>query len=280
MATSLIEASTSDAYEWRDSDTLKLCHEISSRLDSLTDAINHLSAWRLEALQAAFMPSNFLTELTVIAAAISRCKSQVRMPVGSLLRQVQSLLYGSAFPSKLESELRGKIDLNRHMDQLRSQVASLEIQVSNFNNRRAELVTAKWERLALGLLAESRDSFFRQVHQDIVSYVKSLHGAVRALKQDALLLAGSSTGSHAAVAAAASAAGGAGAMVVSSKDAEDWAKRECALSIMGVPFVRVCFADAMCRGPPPAHPCCRRREIRARLGDERAQVEIGCSAIV
>lgn len=237
MATSLIEASTSDAYEWRDSDTLKLCHDISSRLDSLTDAINHLSAWRLEALQAAFMPANFLTELTVIAAAISRCKSQVRMPVGSLLKQVQSLLCGSAFPSKLESELRGKIDLNRHMDQLRSQVASLEIQVSNFNNRRAELVAAKWERLALGLLADSRDSFSRLVHQDIVSYVKSLHGVVRALKQDAVLLAGSGFGPHSAVAAAASTAGGARASVVSSKDAEDWAKREYYLLFTVIPSV-------------------------------------------
>ncbi len=163
-----MQASAPDVYDWQDSDTLKLCLEISTRLDSLTDAINHLSAWRLEALQAGFMPANFLTELTVVAAAISRCKSQVRMPVASLLRQVQSLLSGSAFPSKLESELRGKIDLNRHMDQLRAQVASLEIQVSKFSSRRAELVASKWERLSLALLADSRDAFSSSVRQDMV----------------------------------------------------------------------------------------------------------------
>jgi hypothetical protein len=217
-----MQASPSDLYDWQDSDTLKLCHEISTRLDSLTDAINHLSAWRLEALQSGFMPANFLTELTVVAAAISRCKSQVRMPVASLLRQVQSLLSGSAFPSKLESELRGKIDLNRHMDQLRAQVASLEIQVSNFSSRRTELVAAKWERLSLGLLADSREAFCSSVHQDIVGYVKSLHAAVRALKQDGMLLASAGPGTHAAAGGAAR-----GVAAVSSKDADDWAKREC-----------------------------------------------------
>jgi len=88
MTTLALEASSSDKYEWQDSDTLKLCQEISSRLDSLTDSINHLSAWRLEALQAGFMPSNFLTELTVIAAAISRCKSQVRQFLCSLIAKL------------------------------------------------------------------------------------------------------------------------------------------------------------------------------------------------
>ena len=112
------------------------------------------------------------------------------MPVASLLRQIQSLLSGSVFPSKLEAELRGKIDLNRHMDQLREQVAALEVQISSYNSRRAELVAAKWERVSMGVLAESREAFSRSAHRDIVSYVKSLHGMVRALKQDAALGSG------------------------------------------------------------------------------------------
>ncbi len=226
MATLSLEVSSPDLYDWQDSDTLKLCHDISTRFDSLTDAINHFSAWRLEALQAGFMPANFLTELTVIAAAISRCKSQVRLPVGSLLRQVQSLLSGSAFPSKLESELRGKIDLNRHMDQLRSQVASLEVQVSNFSNRRSELVAAKWQRCTLALLDDSRDAFCRSAHQDIVSYVKSLHATVRALKHDALVHSSSKSGSGAPAAFGGSSSATKEASTVFSKESEDWAKRE------------------------------------------------------
>jgi hypothetical protein len=227
MAVALMEISTADQYDWQDSDTLKLCHEISTRLDHLSDSINHLSAWRLEALQVGFIPANFLTELTVIAAAISRCKSQVRMPVGNLLRQIQSLLSGSSFPSKLEAELRGKIDLNRNTDKLRDQLAALEIQISNFKNRRSELVTAKWERLSLNLLSESHDAFSRSVHRDIVSYVKTLQGIVRALKQDSAIIASSSSSASVLGPAAfgpAVSRGSAGA--ASSKDADDWAKRE------------------------------------------------------
>jgi hypothetical protein len=230
MATALFEASSPDKYDWQDSDTLKLCHEISTKLDSLTDAINHLSAWRLEALEVGFIPANFLTELTVIAAAISRCKSQVRMPVGNLLRQIQSLLSGSSFPSKLEAELRGKIDLNRHTDQLRDQLAALEIQISSFKNRRSELVAAKWERLSLNLLAESHEAFSRTVHRDIVSYVKTLQGIVRALKQDAAMRSSAASSSSVLGPGAGNAAvSRAPASIASSKDADDWAKRECSL---------------------------------------------------
>jgi hypothetical protein len=225
MATVLMEISSSDQYDWQDSDTLKLCHEISTRLDSLSDSINHLSAWRLEALQVGFIPANFLTELTVISAAISRCKSQVRMPVGNLLRQIQSLLSGSSFPSKLEAELRGKIDLNRHTDKLRDQLAALELQISHFKNRRSELVTAKWERLSLNLLADSHEAFSRSVHRDIVSYVKTLQGIVRALKQDSAMRESSNSSSSVLGPSAVASKGGVG--VVSSKDADDWAKREC-----------------------------------------------------
>jgi hypothetical protein len=149
------------------------------------------------------------------------------MPVASLLRQIQSLLSGSVFPSKLEAELRGKIDLNRHMDQLREQVAALEVQISSYNSRRAELVAAKWERMSLGLLADSREAFSRSAHRDIVSYVKSLHGMVRALKQDAAL----GTGLHAASMPAASLARGPAA-AASSKEADEWAKREIRVTIL------------------------------------------------
>jgi hypothetical protein len=150
------------------------------------------------------------------------------MPVASLLRQIQSLLSGSVFPSKLEAELRGKIDLNRHMDQLREQVAALEVQISSYNSRRAELVAAKWERVSMGVLAESREAFSRSAHRDIVSYVKSLHGMVRALKQDAAL--GSGLHAGASVPAAALARGP--AAVASSKEADEWAKRENHVSII------------------------------------------------
>jgi hypothetical protein len=200
-------------------------------LDCLSDAINHFSAWRLEALQAGFMPANFLTELTVIAAAISRCKSQVRMPVGNLLRQIQSLLSGSMFPSKLEAELRGKIDLNRHMDQLRERVATLETQISNFSSRRSELVAGKWERLSLALLAERREAFCHVVQRDLLTYVKSLHDLIRSLKQDMVLGTNSSSSSsipsHNAASASASKSS---ASAVAASDAGEWIKREFATS--------------------------------------------------
>jgi hypothetical protein len=159
------------------------------------------------------------------------------MPVANLLRQIQSLLSGSVFPSKLEAELRGKIDLNRHMDQLREQVAALEIKISSFNNRRAELVAAKWERLSLGMLAESREAFSRSVHRDIVSYVKSLHGIVRALKQDAIL----GTGAHGGSSVPAAAAARGNIAAPSSKDADEWAKRENNYTAL---LLRYCFAFA------------------------------------
>jgi len=240
MATAITEADTADKYDWQDSETLKLCYEISTKLDALSDAINHFSVWRLEAIQAGFMPANFLTELTVIAAAISRCKSQARMPVGSLLRQIQSLLSGSAFPSKLEAELRGKIDLNRQTDQLREQITSLESKLAAMSNRRVELVASKWERLSLGLLADSREAFARSVQRDFVGYVKSLHGMVRALKQDAVLGSSSSSSRLGTGAGIGSSSGGAiGA--VSSKDSDEWAKRES--SCCYVPCPSLCAFD-------------------------------------
>lgn len=149
------------------------------------------------------------------------------MPVASLLRQIQSLLSGSVFPSKLEAELRGKIDLNRHMDQLREQVAALEVQISSYNSRRAELVAAKWERLSLGVLADSREAFSRSAHRDIVSYIKSLHGMVRALKQDAAL----GTGLHASASMPAASPARGPAAAASSKEADEWAKREIRVTI-------------------------------------------------
>jgi hypothetical protein len=149
------------------------------------------------------------------------------MPVASLLRQIQSLLSGSVFPSKLEAELRGKIDLNRHMDQLREQVAALEVQISSYNSRRCELVAAKWERMTLGVLAESREAFSRSAHRDIVSYVKSLHGMVRALKQDAAL----GSGLHAGASAPAASPARGAAAAASSKEADQWAKRENRVAI-------------------------------------------------
>ena len=234
MATAIIEADSADKYDWQDSETLKLCHEISTRLDALSDSINHLSVWRLEAIQAGFMPANFLTELTVIAAAISRCKSQARMPVGSLLRQIQSLLSGSAFPSKFEAELRGKIDLNRHTDQLREQITSLESKLAAMSSRRIELVVSKWERLSLGLLADSREAFARSVQRDFVGYVKSLHGMVRALKQDAVLGASSNSSRLGGGAGSGTGSGGASGGV-SSKDSDEWAKRECSQPFLFCP---------------------------------------------
>jgi hypothetical protein len=240
MATALIQGSVSDQYDWQDSDTLKLCHEISTRLDYLNDSINHLSAWRLEALQAGFIPPNFLTELTVVAAAISRCKSQVRLPVGNLMRQIQSLLSGSSFPSKLEAELRGKIDLNRHTDKLRDQVAALELQISSFKNRRSELVTAKWERLSLNLLADGHEAFARSVHRDIVSYLKTLQSIVRALKQDSVMRASASSSSNVPTPSPASATASRVPVPVSAVS-DEWAKREfCASSATAAAAARVC----------------------------------------
>jgi len=172
------------------SQSIVACLNLDKTLILLEERVAELQHWRNACVSWDLLPLNFSTALTLIVSKIARCKSQLRVQLLNVQKEVCSLLAADdpEAPRGLELEARTRLNFGpvTDLEQVNKRaIASFEETRQmelRLGEQKVELVTDRWHRLLLKM-AWHRDAFSKiQYDHGVRQYINKTKAKIAILK--------------------------------------------------------------------------------------------------